>query len=47
LITYWTRHGDFVGAEERIRPSKMMMRIRFLSVAAVAVLALMTETPIE
>lgn len=42
LCDSWTRHGDFVGAEERIRPSKMM-RIRFLSV--VAVLALMTETP--
>ena len=50
MITYWTRHSDFVGAEERIRPSKMMMRMRFLgglSVAVVAVLALMTETPTE
>lgn len=50
LCDSWTRHGDFVGAEERIRPSKMMMRIRFLgslSVAAVAVLVLMTETPTE
>ena len=40
MVTSWARR--------RVRPLKMMMRIRFLgslSVAAVAVLALMTETP--